>query len=78
LLQLTLPVIHSVVELDPNHCPADPFETAAGYIMDTLDNADAEVFEEHCLICCRCLAALEEAERYVHAMQIATQKAAAR
>jgi hypothetical protein len=67
-----------MVALNPNQCPADPAETAEGYIMDTLDNSDAEIFEQHCLICCRCLAVLDETERYVRAMRIATQRVAAR
>jgi len=62
-----------LVGLNPNHCPVDPVETAEGYIMDTLGNADAEAFEEHCLICRRCLAVLEETERYVRAMDTAAR-----
>jgi hypothetical protein len=46
--------------------------------MDTLDNADAEMFEEHCLVCYRRLAVLEETERQVRAMRVAARKAAAR
>jgi hypothetical protein len=62
------------VDLIPNRCPADPAETAEGYIMDTLDDAEAEAFEEHCLVCRGCLAVLEETERYVRAMRIATRR----
>ena len=65
-----------LVQLNANHCPPDPSETAEEYIIDRLKNADAEIFEEHCLICCRCLAALAETERYVRSMQTAAQRRA--
>ena len=59
---------------DSNHCPADLSDAAEAYVMNRLDPADAAIFEEHLLICGRCIAAVEEANQYGRAMKVAAQR----
>ncbi len=42
--------------------------------MGTLPEADAAAFEEHLLVCARCMAAVAEAQEYVLAMESAARK----
>ena len=58
----------------PNRCPADAEEIAESYIMGTLPDDDAAAFEEHLLVCGRCMAAVEAAEEYVRAMSGAARE----
>lgn len=58
----------------PNRCPADPEEVAEGYIMRTLADADAAAFEEHLLVCGRCMAAVDATDGYVRAMRDAARE----
>jgi hypothetical protein len=59
---------------DSRHCPADLSEIAEAFVMSRLDPADAAVFDEHLLICSRCVAAVEDADKYVRAMRVAAQR----
>lgn len=58
----------------PNRCPADAEETAEVYVMGSLPEAEAAVFEEHLLVCGRCLAMAEATEEYVCAMRSAARE----
>jgi hypothetical protein len=55
-------------------CPAKPEEVAEAYVMETLDAADAAVFDEHLLVCARCLAIVEATDEYVRAMRAAAER----
>lgn len=59
---------------DADHCPADQEAVAERYVMESLPDADAAVFEEHLLTCGACQAAVEEADVYVRAMQAAAEQ----
>ena len=50
-------------------CPTDSEDVAEDNVMDTLDAADLQVFEEHLLICEQCRAAVEAADTFVRAMR---------
>ena len=58
----------------PDTCPTDIDETAEAYLMATLSRASARNFEDHFITCSGCAAAVEEAERYVHAMKVAVRR----
>ncbi len=60
--------------LDPHRCPSDPVETAEAYGMGTLSREDAAALEEHYFLCGRCLAVVEDVERYVRTMQVAARR----
>jgi hypothetical protein len=62
------------VLIHSDRCPAQFNVTAEACVMNTLARADAAVFEEHLLVCSRCRAAVEDAERYIRAMKIAAQR----
>ena len=55
-------------------CPAEPYEVAVAYCMDTLDVADAEAFDEHLLVCNECGGIVEATEQYVRAMRVAAER----
>jgi anti-sigma factor RsiW len=57
----------------PDHCPADPEETAEAYLLANLPAGEASTFEDHYITCPRCAAILEETDRYVVAMKQAAQ-----
>lgn len=59
---------------DSNHCPADLSEVAEAFVMNRLDPADGAIFEEHLLVCGRCIAAVEDADKYVRAVKVAAQR----
>ena len=44
------------------------------YVMGSLPEAEAAVFEEHLLVCGRCLAMAEATEEYVCAMRSAARE----
>ena len=59
---------------EPDTCPADVHETAEAYMMETLSQAEARHFEDHCITCSDCALAAEETEQYVSTMRAAAQK----
>jgi hypothetical protein len=59
---------------NPDRCPADAQEVAEAYCLGTLGRAEAAVFEDHCIACRSCAAAVQDAETYVHAMKAAAQR----
>jgi anti-sigma factor ChrR (cupin superfamily) len=58
---------------NPGECPTDPEEFAESYIMGRLSSAEIVAFEEHCLLCADCRAAVEAAEAFVRAIKEAAQ-----
>jgi hypothetical protein len=60
--------------LSPDHCPADPEETAKAYLLFNLPADEARAFEDHFIACPRCAAILEETDRYVLATKQAAQR----
>jgi hypothetical protein len=56
----------------PDGCPADAGEIAEAYAVDRLGGEDLAKFEEHLLVCLKCLAAAEAADGYVRAMKTAS------
>jgi hypothetical protein len=61
------------VILDSNACPANPEETAEGYIMQTLTAEEAVAFEDHYVGCNRCAMVLQKAAEYIEAMRAAAE-----
>ncbi len=53
----------------PAPCRPDAADVAERYVMGTLPEANAAVFEEHLLLCDACRAAVEQADVYVRAMR---------
>ena len=62
------------MRLHATPCPAKPEEVAEAYVMETLDAADAAVFDEHLLVCEACLAIVEATDEYVRAMREAAEQ----
>jgi hypothetical protein len=52
-------------------CPDDPEETAEQYLLCLLPAGEAEVFEDHYMVCKSCTAALSAAEDYISSIRIA-------
>ena len=59
---------------DSRQCPVELSEIAEAYVMNTLGRASAVAFEEHLLMCSRCVAAVEDADRYVRAVRVAAER----
>ena len=64
----------NTMRLHATPCPAKPEEVAEGYVMDTLNAADAAAFDEHLLVCDACLAIVEATDEYVRAMREAAER----
>ena len=60
--------------MDGTRCPADPYEVAVAYCMNTLDAADAAAFDQHLLVCNECWGIVEATEEYVLAMRAAAER----
>jgi len=54
--------------------PADLGEIAEAFVMNRLEPVDAAIFGEHLLVCGRCIAAVEDADKYLRAMKVAAQR----
>ena len=59
---------------DSKQCPADLTAVAEAFVMNGLAPSDKARFEEHLLICERCIAAVEDADRYVRSVKVAAQR----
>ena len=64
----------NTMRLHATPCPAKPEEVAEAYVMETLDTADAAAFDEHLLVCDKCLAIVEVTDEYVRAMRAAAEQ----
>ena len=52
-------------------CPSEPAETAEAYCMGQLSAGETEQFEEHFLICPRCIEEVQYAGLFFRGMQAA-------
>jgi putative zinc finger protein len=60
--------------VNQSDCPNDPEDVAERYCMDTLPQADREVFERHVQGCRPCASVLRDTQAYVEAMRDAAQE----
>ena len=60
--------------LNVNSCPPDLNEVAEAYCMYTLSVQDAAAFEQHQLMCRRCMAVVQDTERYLRVMRTALRR----
>ncbi len=56
-------------------CPEDLEARAEAYLLGTLPEREAALFEDHYLTCARCTAVLEESDRYISAFRSAAREA---
>ncbi len=59
------------VAADPSRCPAYPAEFAEAYLIGALHRKQESVYEQHLLLCARCMALVENADEYVRVMRVA-------
>ncbi len=59
------------VAADPSRCPAYPEEFAEAYLIGALHRMEESAYEQHLLLCDRCMASVENAGEYVRAMRVA-------
>jgi anti-sigma factor RsiW len=59
---------------NPDHCPANPEETAEAYLLGKLPADEARAFENHYITCPKCAAILRQTDKYVVAGRRATER----
>jgi hypothetical protein len=60
----------------PEHCPADPMETAEEFVMKRMDPRDALVYEGHLARCQTCSEIVEMTRAFVQGMRDASRQRA--